>query len=77
MIQCNVIENHGIIGTFSVDGDRLTGDVPDFITTYAAASRRIKRDSVEAYVLSSLGGAGNLLGLERSGCGIVLLIQQS
>jgi hypothetical protein len=66
--------SNGKSSTFIVEGNTLTGDVPEFIQEYAVVLPQMKGvfvQNVEAYTRNFCGSASNLQSLQE-GYGIIL-----
>lgn len=72
MTTFDVLEDHKITNSFTVDGDRITaGEAPEFIASYAER-KSTYGGTVEEYALKSCGNVGNMISLDRMGSGYVV-----
>ena len=72
MTTFNVLENHKVTNSFTVEGDLITaGEAPEFIVEYAAR-KATYGGTVEEYALNSCGNVGNMMSLDRMGSGYVV-----
>lgn len=70
-MKFNVLKNHKVVRSFTTEGNHLKGMALPFINEYAKTEKT--KGTIEAYTMRYCGGVANLLSLERSGDGIMLV----